>query len=63
MAIHVSKHPQANKTVVDDRLPAPSRNDPLGYNHQPFCGVVLPVASATPRRWAEKNDAGVIKSV
>jgi hypothetical protein len=23
---------QANKTVVDNRLPAPSRNDPLDYN-------------------------------
>ena len=22
----------ANKTVVDNRLPAPSRNDPLDYN-------------------------------
>jgi len=26
------KAPQANETVVDNRLPAPSRSDPLDYN-------------------------------
>ena len=39
--------------MVDNRLPAPSRNDPLNYNPLPCCGVALPVAGATPRRSAE----------
>src|SRR5690606_29224413 len=38
-----------NKTVTDNRLLAPSRNDPLVYNIQPRCGVALPVAGAPPR--------------
>ena len=29
---------------MDNRLPAPGRNDPLYYNPQPRCGVALPVA-------------------
>jgi hypothetical protein len=37
-----------NKTVVDNRLPAPSRNDPPDYNPYSCCGVALPVAGATP---------------
>ena len=36
--------------MVYNRLPAPSRNDPLYCNPQPCCGVALPVAAATPRR-------------
>jgi hypothetical protein len=39
--------------VVDNRLPAPSRYDPLDFNLQPCCGVALPVAGATPRRSPE----------
>lgn len=39
---------KANKSVVDNRLLAPSRNDPFGYNPQPCIGVELPVAGATP---------------
>jgi hypothetical protein len=40
--------PTPNKTVVDNRLPAPSRNGPLDYIPFPRCGVALPVAGATP---------------
>lgn len=29
----------SNKTVVDHRLPAPIRNDPLQFNPQPCCEV------------------------
>ena len=36
-----------NKTVVDNRLAAPSRKDSVDYNLQPCCGVALPVAGAT----------------
>jgi len=36
--------------VVDNRLPAPSRNDPLDYNLEPCCGVALSVVGATPCR-------------
>ena len=39
---------QPNKTVVDNRLPAPCRSELLNYNPQPCCGVALPVAGATP---------------
>ncbi len=45
----------ANKTVVDNRLLAPSRNEPCDYNHLPCCGVALPVAGATPRRSLRKT--------
>lgn len=45
---HSSKQETHNKTVVDNRLPAPSRNGPLDYNLLPCCGVALPVAGATP---------------
>jgi len=41
-----------HNTVVDNRLPAPSRNDPHDCNLQSCCGVALPVAGATPRRSA-----------
>jgi hypothetical protein len=44
------KKAKRTKTVVDNRLPALSRNDPFDYNLQPCCGVALPVAGATPRR-------------
>jgi hypothetical protein len=43
-----------NKTVVDKRLHALSRYDPLNFNTQPCCGVALPVAAATPLRSAKK---------
>lgn len=46
--------PRQNKKVVDNRLPAPSRNDPLDYNSLPCCGVALPVVGATPRHSAKK---------
>jgi hypothetical protein len=35
---------KANKTVVDNRLPDPSRNDPHNYNLSPCFGVALPAA-------------------
>jgi len=35
-----------NKTVVDNRLPAPGRNDPPDYNPYSCCGVALPVGGA-----------------
>ena len=39
--------------MVDNRLPAPSRNDPFDYNPQTSGGVALQVAGATPRRSLE----------
>jgi len=42
-------------TVVDNRLPLPSRNEPLDYTPQPCSGVTLPVAGATPRRCPRKR--------
>jgi hypothetical protein len=44
-----------NKTVVDNRLPAPSRNDPRNHKPLPCSGVALPVAGATPRRSAKNR--------
>ena len=41
----------ANKTVVDNRLPAPSLSHRLDFNLKPSCGAAPPVAGATPRRW------------
>lgn len=40
---------------MDNRLPAPSRNDPPDYDPYPCCEVALPVAGATLRRLASKS--------
>ena len=49
-AYTIEKSESEQDAAVDNRLPVPSRNDPLEYNLQPCCGVALPVAGATPRR-------------
>ena len=41
-----------NKSVLDNRLHAPSLNDRRNCNPQPTVGVALPVGGATPPRWA-----------
>ena len=40
--------------MVDNRLPAPTRNDFLCSNPQPCCEAALPVAGATPLTFAEE---------
>lgn len=43
-----------NKTVLDKRLPAPSRNDFRSYNHKPQVDGAPPVGAARPQTFDEK---------
>jgi hypothetical protein len=47
-------HKMPNKTVLDKRLPAPSRNDFRSYNHQPQVDGAPPVGAARPQTLAQK---------
>lgn len=48
--------------MVDNRLLAPSRHDPVSFNTQPCCEAALPVAGATPRTFGKKMETVIIKS-
>ena len=46
--------------MVDKRLHALSRHDPLYFNTQPCFDVALPVAAATPRRCAKEMNLKIL---
>jgi hypothetical protein len=44
-----------NKTVLDKRLPAPSRNDFRSYNHKPQVDGAPPVGASRPQTFGHES--------